>query len=132
MKLMNSYKKSTITVLFATALLTGFMSVALKQSALAFSIDLSGLPGFSDNGALDFLKGPKGDKGDPGPQGPAGPQGIQGDKGDKGDTGATGPQGIQGLPGNDCPHTSTLHTTSILGQSLSVKPDNGAGVVCTP
>jgi hypothetical protein len=48
------------------------MSVALKQSALAFSIDFSELPGFSGNAVLDFLKGPKDDKRDPGPQRPAG------------------------------------------------------------
>jgi hypothetical protein len=50
------------------------MSVAFKQSALAFSIDFSGLPGFGDNQGLNFF-GIKGEKGD------------KGDNGDKGDTG---------------------------------------------
>ena len=83
-------------LLFASALLTGFTTMTYMQSAHAFSIDFSGLPGFGGSGALDFLKGPTGDKGDPGPQGPPGPQGEQGPqgppgpKGDKGDTGATG------------------------------------------
>jgi hypothetical protein len=111
MKLMNSNRKSSITILFTIALLTGFISVAFKQSALAFSIDFNGLPGFGGNGGLDFLKGPKGDKGDTGatgaqgeqgPKGDTGAQGLagaKGDKGDKGDTGAQGEQGIQGDTG---------------------------------
>jgi hypothetical protein len=108
MRLMNSNRKSSITILFTIALLTGFISIAFKQSALAFSIDFSGLPGFSGNQGLDLLKGPKGDKGDTGAQGPPGPPGPKGDtgatgaqgppgpKGDKGDTGAQGPPG-QGI-----------------------------------
>ena len=37
---MNSFKKSSIILLFAIALLTGFMSVVYKQTANAFSINL--------------------------------------------------------------------------------------------
>jgi hypothetical protein len=73
---MNSARKTSITILFTIALLTGFISVAFKQSALAFSIGFGGLPGFSGNQGLDLLKGPKGDKGDTGAQGPPG-QGIE-------------------------------------------------------
>jgi hypothetical protein len=94
MNLMNSNRKSSITILFTIALLTGFISIAFKQSALAFSIDFSGLPGFGGNGGLDLLKGPKGDTGPPGPPGPAGA------KGDKGDTGAQGPPGPPGPKGD--------------------------------
>ena len=92
---MNSYRKSSITILFTVALLTELMSVAFKQSALAFSIDFSGLPGFGDNQGLNFF-GIKGIKGDTGPQGE---RGEKCDKGDKGDTGAQGPQGEQGPAG---------------------------------
>jgi hypothetical protein len=109
MKLMNSNRKSSIIILFTIALLTGFISIAFKQSVFAFSIDFSGLPGFGGNGGLDFLKGPKDDKGDTGPQGPPGIQGEQGPKGDtgsqgltgsKGDKGDTGAQGEQGPKGD--------------------------------
>jgi hypothetical protein len=78
MKLMNSYSKLSISILFATALLTGVMSVALKQSAIAFPIDLGGLTGLGGTGGLEFLKGPKGDKGDTGPPGPQGERGPPG------------------------------------------------------
>ncbi|HEY6535865.1 MAG TPA: hypothetical protein VIY08_08755 [Candidatus Nitrosocosmicus sp.] len=74
---MNSNRKSKITILFAIALLTGFISIAFKQYACAFSIDFSGLPGFGGNGGLDFLKDSKCDKGNTGPQGPSGLQGKQ-------------------------------------------------------
>lgn len=141
---MNSLKKSTIIVLFTGALLTGFTSMAYIQSAHAFSIDFSGLPGFDGNGALDFLKGPKGDKGDTGPQGPpgpkgdkgdTGPQGPQGEQGQKGDTGATGPQGEQGQKGDTgapCPHQSTLSepTHQENGEGFNqIVPPNGKDVV---
>src|SRR6476620_7056360 len=105
---MNSYMKSSITILFTVALLTELMSVAFKQSALAFSIDFSGLPGLGDNQGLNFF-GIKGVKGDTGPQGPPGEKGEKGDtgeqglpglKGDKGDKGDTGPQGEQGPKGD--------------------------------
>src|SRR3954451_16068423 len=78
---MHSYSKSSISIIFTVALLTGFRSIAYVQRALAFSIDFSGLPGFGDDQGLNFLQGPKGEKGPPGPKG---------DKGDKGDTGEQG------------------------------------------
>lgn len=53
---MNYNRKSSITILFTIALLTGFISVAFKQSALAFSIDFSGLPGFGGNGGQFFKR----------------------------------------------------------------------------
>src|SRR6476661_2144 len=84
MKLMNSYSKFTISILFVVALSTGFLSIAYVQRAHAFSIDFSGLPGIGDNQGLNFF-GIKGDKGD------TGAQGEQGPKGDKGDTGASTP-----------------------------------------
>jgi len=98
-EIMNSYRKSSITILFTVALLTGLVSVLFKQSALAFSIDFSGLPGFGDKQGLNFFN-IKGDKGDTGPQGPAGPQGERGEKGDKGDTGLQGPPGEKGDKGD--------------------------------
>ncbi len=93
MKLMNSNRKSSITILFTMTLLTGFISVAFMQSALAFSIDFSGLSGFNGNQGLDLLKGPKGDKGDKGDTGPPGA------KSDEGDTEAAGAP---------CPHQNGL------------------------
>jgi hypothetical protein len=84
MKLMNSYSKLSVSILFTVALSTGFLSIAYVQRAHAFSIDFSGLPGFGDDQGLNFFQGPKGDKGD------TGPQGAQGPKGDKGDTGEQG------------------------------------------
>jgi hypothetical protein len=70
------------------------MSVAFKQSALAFSIDFSGLPGFGDNQGLNFF-GIKGEKGDTVATGPQGEKGDKGDNGDKGDTGLQGPGPLQ-------------------------------------
>ena len=61
---MNPYSKSSLSILFTIALLTGFLSIACIQSANAFSIDFSGLPGFGDSQGLNFFKGQKGDKGD--------------------------------------------------------------------
>jgi hypothetical protein len=87
MKLMNSFSKLKISLLFTIALLTGFLSIAYKQSAFAFSIDFSGLPGFGDGQGINFFQGAKGDTGPQGEQGPAG------EKGDKGDTGPQGPAG---------------------------------------
>jgi Collagen triple helix repeat (20 copies) len=124
MNLMNSNRKSSITILFTIALLTGFISIAFKQSALAFSIEFSGLPGFGGNGGLDFLKGPKGDKGDTGSQGEQGPKGdtgSQGLAGPKGDTrsqgllGEQGPKGAKGDPGAPCPHQSILREAPAQG-----------------
>ena len=89
-EIMNSYRKSSITILFTIALLTGFLSIAWIQRAHVFSIDFSGLPGFGDNQGLNFF-GIKGDKGDTGLQGPHGEKEDKGDKGDKGDIGAQGP-----------------------------------------
>jgi hypothetical protein len=132
LKLMNSNYKSSLSVLSTIALLTGFLSIAYIQSAHAFSIDFSGLPGFGDSQGLNFFKGSKGDTGPAGPKGDTGAQGEQGLKGDtgatgakgdtgaqgeqglKGDTGATGAQGEQGSkgdkgdPGDPCPHQSKL------------------------
>jgi hypothetical protein len=93
---MNFNSKSSLSILFTIALFSGFLSLAYIQTAHAFSIDFSGLPGFGGNGGLDFLKGPKGDTGPAGAKGDiraTGPQGEQGLKGDKGDTGAQGEQG---------------------------------------
>jgi hypothetical protein len=88
-EILNSYRKSSITILFTVALLTGLMSVAFKQSTFAFSIDFSGLPGFGDSQGLNFFKGLKGDTGAQGIKGDTGATGPQGDKGDKGDSGTS-------------------------------------------
>ncbi len=104
---MNLNGKSSITVILAIALLTGFLSIAYIQKVQAQvpGLDLSWIPGITGNPALNFLKGPKGDKGDVGPQGPQGkdgaqgPQGEQGPKGDKGNTGVQGEQGPKGDTG---------------------------------
>lgn len=90
MKLMNSYSKLTISILFTVAVLTGFLSGVYVQRAHAFSIDFSGLPGFGDSQGLNFFKGKKGD---------TGAQGLQGEKGEKGDTGRQGEQGPPGEKG---------------------------------
>src|SRR3954453_18465667 len=101
MKLMNSYSKFSISILFTIALSTGFLSIAYVQRAHAFSIDFSGLPGFGDNSqGFNFLQGLKGEKGDPGQQGRQGPQGEKGEKGDKGDTGLQGERGEKGEKGD--------------------------------
>jgi hypothetical protein len=62
---MNSYSKLSVSILFAVALSTGFISIAYIQRAHAFSIDFSWLPGFGDNQGLNFF-GRKGEKGDTG------------------------------------------------------------------
>src|SRR6478672_5959023 len=133
MKLMNSYKKSTIIVLFATALVTGFMSVAFMQSATAFPFDLSELTGLGGTGGLDFLKGPKGDKGDTGPQGPPGPEGPQGPKGDKGDTGEQGLPGEKGDKGDTGP-PRTQSVIERVGESVTISQGNtgSADAKCNP
>jgi hypothetical protein len=101
MKLMNSYSKFSISILFTIALSTGFLSIAYVQRAHAFSIDFSGLPGFGDNSqGFNFLQGLKGEKGDPGQQGRQGPQGEKGEKGDPGQQGRQGPQGEKGEKGD--------------------------------
>jgi hypothetical protein len=43
-----------MSILNTITLATGFTSIAYIQSVHTFSIDFSGLPGFSGNGALDF------------------------------------------------------------------------------
>ena len=48
MDFMNSYSKLSISVLFTVALLSGFLSIAYKQSAFAFSIDFIGLVELGD------------------------------------------------------------------------------------
>jgi len=81
MKSMNSFKKSSIILLFAIALLTGFMSVVYKQTANAFSIDLGQIPGMDRLRGLDLSKANTADNGlqrsDP----------TKADKSDKSDTG---------------------------------------------
>jgi hypothetical protein len=64
MKSMNSFKKSSIILLFAIALLTGFMSVVYKQTANAFSIDLGQIPGMDRLQGLDPTKADKSDTAD--------------------------------------------------------------------
>ena len=116
--------KLSIIVVITFVLATGFTAMTYMQSAHAFSIDFSGLPGFGGNGALDFLKGPKGDKGDAGPQGPPGPQGEQGPKGDKGDTGPAGAP---------CPHQSELISPASGGiQVVHPTPGENPLNVCVP
>src|SRR3954470_19156758 len=63
MKSMNSFKKSSIILLFAIALLTGFMSVIYKQTANAFSIDLGQIPGMDGLQGLDLSKAHTADNG---------------------------------------------------------------------
>jgi len=81
MKSMNSFKKSSIILLFAIALLTGFMSVVYKQTANAFSIDLGQIPGMDRLQGSDLSKAHTADNGlqrsDP----------TKADKSDKSDTG---------------------------------------------
>ena len=78
---MNSFKKSSIILLFAIALLTGFMSVVYKQTANAFSIDLGQIPGMDRLQGSDLSKAHTADNGlqrsDP----------TKADKSDKSDTG---------------------------------------------
>jgi hypothetical protein len=107
MKLMNSYIKFSISILFTIALSTGFLSIAYVQRAHAFSIDFSGLPGFvGDNQGVNFSQGPKGD---------------------------TGPQGPAGAP---CPHQSKLASITGDGRAsvlvLNPTPGENPDVVCVP
>jgi len=45
---MNSYGKSSISILFTVALLTGFLSIVYIQNTHAFSIDFNVISGFED------------------------------------------------------------------------------------
>jgi len=81
MKSMNSFKKSSIILLFAIALLTGFMSVVYKQTANAFSIDLGQIPGMDRLRGLDLSKANTADNG------LQGSDPTKADKSDRSDTG---------------------------------------------
>jgi hypothetical protein len=70
-------QKSSIILLFAIALLTGFMSVIYKQPANAFSIDLGQIPGMDGLQGLDLSKAHTADNG---------LQGLDPTKADKTDT----------------------------------------------
>jgi hypothetical protein len=56
MKLMNSNIKTSIIILFATALLTGFTSTANIHSIHALPVDLSGISSVFGNSGLFNLK----------------------------------------------------------------------------
>jgi hypothetical protein len=85
MKSMNSIKRSSIILLFAIALLTGFMSVVYRQTANAFSIDLGQIPGLDGLQGLDLSKANTASNV---------PQGLDPTKADKSDTADNGLQGL--------------------------------------
>jgi len=87
MKSMNSFKKSSIILLFAIALLTGFMSVVYKQTANAFSIDLGQIPGMDRLQGLDLSKAYTADNGLQGSDPTKADKSDTADKSDKSDTG---------------------------------------------
>src|SRR6476620_2924048 len=87
MKSMNSFKKSSIILLFAIALLTGFMSVVYKQTANAFSIDLGQIPGMDRLQGLDLSKAHTADNGLQGSDPTKADKSDTADKSDKSDTG---------------------------------------------
>ena len=84
---MNSFKKSSIILLFAIALLTGFMSVVYKQTANAFSIDLGQIPGMDRLQGLDLSKAHTADNGLQGSDPTKADKSDTADKSDKSDTG---------------------------------------------
>ena len=84
---MNSFKKSSIILLFAIALLTGFMSVVYKQTANAFSIDLGQIPGMDRLRGLDLSKANTADNGLQGSDPTKADKSDTADKSDKSDTG---------------------------------------------
>ena len=84
---MNSFKKSSIILLFAIALLTGFMSVVYKQTANAFSIDLGQIPGMDRLQGLDLSKAHTADNGLQGSDPTKADKSDTADKSDKSNTG---------------------------------------------
>ena len=84
---MNSFKKSSIILLFAIALLTGFMSVVYKQTANTFSIDLGQIPGMDRLQGLDLSKAHTADNGLQGSDPTKADKSDTADKSDKSDTG---------------------------------------------